>query len=52
LSSPREHGFEVKARYSGDGDAAVATGKMRQLQYRLIAGEASWQLELVNSTEF
>jgi hypothetical protein len=38
--------------YSGDGDAAVATGKTRQLQYRLIAGEASWQLDLVNSTEF
>lgn len=38
--------------YSGDGDAASPTGKTRQLQYRLIAGEASWQLELVNSTEF
>jgi hypothetical protein len=38
--------------YSGDGDAAVPTGKTRQLQYRLIPGEASWQLELVESTEF
>jgi len=38
--------------YSADGDAAVPTGKTRQLQYRLTAGEASWRLELVNSTEF
>jgi hypothetical protein len=38
--------------YSGDGDAAVPSGKTRQLQYRLIPGEAGWQLELVDSTEF
>lgn len=38
--------------YSGDGDAAGPTGKTRQLQYKLSMGEASWQLELVNSTEF
>ena len=28
------------------------TGGTRQLQYKLVAGEASWQLKLVNSTEF
>jgi hypothetical protein len=38
--------------YAGDGDAAVPTGKTRQLQYKLSAGEAGWRLELVNSTEF
>ena len=38
--------------YSGEGDAAVPTGKTRQLRYRLAAGEAGWQLELVDSTEF
>ena len=37
--------------YAGDGDAAVPTGKTRQLQYRLTAGEAGWKLDLVNSTE-
>ena len=38
--------------YSGEGDAAVPTGRVRQLQYRLTAGEAGWQLELVGSSEF
>lgn len=38
--------------YSGEGDAAVPNGKNRQLRYRLAAGEAGWQLELVDSTEF
>ncbi len=38
--------------YAGDGDAALPTGKTRQLQYRLIPGEAGWRLELVDSTEF
>jgi hypothetical protein len=38
--------------YSGEGNAAVPNGKTRQLQYRLAAGEAGWQLELVDSTEF
>jgi hypothetical protein len=38
--------------YAGDGVAAVPTGKTRQLQYRLTAGEAGWKLDLVNSTEF
>jgi len=38
--------------YSGDGAAAVPTGKTRQLQYKLTAGEAGWRLELVDSTEF
>ena len=38
--------------YAGEGDTAVPTGKTRQLQYKLAAGEAGWQLELVNSTEF
>jgi hypothetical protein len=38
--------------YSGDGDADSPTGKMRQLLYKLSAGEAGWRLELVNSTEF
>ena len=28
------------------------TGGMRQLQYKLVAGEATWQLKLVKSTEF
>ena len=28
------------------------SGGTRQLQYKLVAGEASWQLKLVNSTEF
>ncbi len=38
--------------YSGEGDAAVPTGKTRQLRYRLAAGEAGWQLELIGSSEF
>jgi hypothetical protein len=37
--------------YSGEGAAAVPTGRTRQLQYRLTAGEAGWRLELVDSTE-
>lgn len=28
------------------------TGTMRQLQYKLVAGEATWQLKLVGSTSF
>lgn len=35
----------------GDSNSK-ATGGTRQLQYKLVAGEASWQLKLVNSTEF
>jgi len=35
----------------GDSNANP-TGGMRQLQYKLVPGEATWQLKLVNSTEF
>ena len=38
--------------YAGDGRGSAPTGKIRQLQYKLTAGEAGWQLRLVNSTEF
>jgi Periplasmic lysozyme inhibitor of I-type lysozyme len=36
-----------------EGDSnAEPTGGMRQLQYKLVAGEAGWVLKLVNSTSF
>lgn len=36
-----------------DGDTnAKPSGKMRQLQYKLVKGEASWQLRLDRTTEF
>jgi len=36
-----------------EGDInAKPTGGMRQLQYKLVAGEAGWVLKLVNSTSF
>jgi uncharacterized protein len=35
----------------GDSNANP-TGGMRQLQYKLVPGEATWQLKLLNSTEF
>lgn len=35
----------------GDSNANP-TGGMRQLQYKLVAGEATWQLKLVKSTSF
>ena len=35
-----------------DGDTnSDPSGGMRQLQYKLVAGEASWQLKMVNSTD-
>ena len=38
--------------YKKDDSNAKPTGGMRQLQYKLVPGEATWQLKLVNSTEF
>lgn len=38
--------------YKKEDNNAKPTGGMRQLQYKLIAGEASWQLKLVKSTTF
>ncbi len=38
--------------YKKDDSNAKPTGGTRQLQYKLKMGEASWQLKLVNSTEF
>jgi len=38
--------------YKKDDSNAKATGGMRQLQYKLVPGEATWQLKLVHSTEF
>lgn len=34
------------------GTDGVPTGKMRQLQYKLVPGEASWQLALERSSDF
>ena len=36
--------------YKKEDTNAKPTGGMRQLQYKLIAGEASWQLKLMKST--
>ena len=38
--------------YKKDDSNANPTGGTRQLQYKLLPGEATWQLRLVNSTEF
>jgi len=38
--------------YKDGNSNAVPTGKMRQLQYRLHAGEAGWKLRLDQVTEF
>jgi hypothetical protein len=38
--------------YGKDGDASKPTGRMRQLQYKLAKGEASWVLELDRMIEF
>lgn len=36
-----------------DGDSNhKPTGGTRQLQYKLVAGEASWKLDLVESTDY
>lgn len=39
-------------RFPTYGSDGRATGKIRQFQYRLKAGEASWQLVVENVTEF
>ncbi len=38
--------------YKKEDINANPTGGTRQLQYKLVPGEATWQLKLVNSTEF
>jgi hypothetical protein len=38
--------------YKKEDSNANPTGGMRQLQYKLVPGEATWKLKLVNSTEF
>ncbi len=38
--------------YVGEGVAASPTGKTRQLQYKLVPGEAGWLLKLDRTTEF
>ena len=38
--------------YKKEDSNANPTGGTRQLQYKLIAGEATWQLKLVNSTTY
>jgi len=38
--------------YAGEGGAASPTGKTRQLQYKLVPGEAGWMLKLDRTTEF
>ncbi len=38
--------------YKKEDSTANPTGGTRQLQYKLVPGEATWQLKLVNSTEF
>ncbi|MFY7939284.1 MAG: hypothetical protein ACOVOX_00100 [Burkholderiaceae bacterium] len=38
--------------YGQDGDAAQPTGCMRQLQYKLTKGEASWVLQLDRMIEY
>jgi hypothetical protein len=38
--------------YGKDGDASKPTGRMRQLQYKLAKGEASWVLKLDRMVEY
>jgi len=38
--------------YAGEGVGAAPTGKTRQLQYKLVPGEAGWLLKLDRTTEF
>jgi hypothetical protein len=38
--------------YAGEGAAASPTGKTRQLQYKLVPGEAGWLLKLDRTTDF
>lgn len=38
--------------YGKDGDAARLTGRTRQLQYKLVRGEASWVLKLDRMIEY
>jgi len=38
--------------YKKEDSNAKPTGGMRQLQYKLVPGEATWKLKLVHSTEF
>jgi hypothetical protein len=38
--------------YAGEGTAAAPTGKTRQLQYKLVPGEAGWLLKLDRTTDF
>ena len=38
--------------YRADGNKIKATGKMRQLQYRLVQGEASWLFEIDTTIEY
>ena len=38
--------------YGKDGDATQPTGRMRQLQYKLAKGEASWVLQLDRMIEY
>ena len=38
--------------YAGEGLGAAPTGKARQLQYKLVPGEAGWLLKLDRTTDF
>jgi hypothetical protein len=38
--------------YTGEGAAASPTGRTRQLQYKLVPGEAGWLLKLDRTTDF
>jgi hypothetical protein len=38
--------------FEGTGAIAKKTGKMRQIQYKLKQGEATWQLTVEKTTEF
>lgn len=38
--------------YPEDASIEAPTGKMRQLQYKLVPGEATWQLKLDRTVEF
>ena len=38
--------------YNKDDANCCPKGGTRQLQYKLVAGEASWQLKLLNSTTY
>jgi len=38
--------------YAGEGVGAAPTGKTRQLQYKLVPGEAGWLLKLDRTTDF